>query len=121
MLPKRRRLTKEREFFSVFQRGKVYHSQPLVLRVLLQGTEETRFGFTVSKKVGTAVVRNRVKRRLREIVRVARTNPGWDVVIASRKQAAYISFSELSRIVINLLHNAGILYSDDLEVPLSGE
>lgn len=57
----------------------------------------TRFGFTVSKKVGDAVVRNRLRRRLREICRLhlAAFAPGWDVVFVARSDGAQASYAGL--------------------------
>jgi ribonuclease P protein component len=57
-----------------------------------------RIGFTVSKKVGTAVERNRVRRRLREIVRhsrAARMRPGHDYVLVGRRAALELPFARM--------------------------
>ncbi len=58
----------------------------------------SRFGFTVTKKVGGAVVRNRIRRRLRELVRIdigARAHPGNDYVLIARASAEKADFAEL--------------------------
>jgi ribonuclease P protein component len=57
----------------------------------------TRIGFSVSRRVGGAVVRNRVKRRLREIVRkrLSHVAPGWDIVITARASAAEAEYGAL--------------------------
>jgi ribonuclease P protein component len=57
----------------------------------------SRFGFVTSRRVGRAVIRNRVRRRLREICRLNRTMlaPGWLVVVVAKPAAAKASFSEL--------------------------
>jgi ribonuclease P protein component len=57
----------------------------------------TRFGLVTSRRIGGAVVRNRVRRRLREICRLHRRKlaPGWLVVVAAKSAAAEASFSEL--------------------------
>lgn len=59
--------------------------------------QPVRVGFSVSKRVGGAVVRNRVKRRLREAVRVRLTSlpPGWDIVISARPAAATVDHATL--------------------------
>ena len=70
----------------------------MVLSVLrLQPTEETRIGFVTSRRVGGAVVRNRVRRRLREIVRAARPRlaSGLWLVLIARHQAARADFAAL--------------------------
>ena len=59
-----------------------------------------RFGFTVSKKVGNAVERNRVRRRLREIVRLnaaARIQPGHDYVLVGRRAALALPFERIKQ------------------------
>jgi ribonuclease P protein component len=58
----------------------------------------SRFGFTVTKKVGGAVVRNRIRRRLKELVRTdigARAHPGHDYVLVARASAEKAKFTEL--------------------------
>ena len=74
----------------------------LVMRVLPNGLDRSRFCFVTGKRVGNAVVRNRVKRRLREIVRNSASAPGWDTVLIARKGAGDADFSKLERAVHNL-------------------
>jgi len=59
----------------------------------------TRVGFSVSKQVGGAVIRNRVKRRLRMIMRSLNLVPGFDLVIVARAGADSVSYGELQGIV----------------------
>ncbi len=67
MLPKVNRLTKKKDFETVFKNGKSVKSDFLIFRIVKNHLQENRFGFVVSKKVSPrAVVRNRVKRRLRK-------------------------------------------------------
>jgi ribonuclease P protein component len=79
------------------------------VRTVPNALEHNRYGFITSKRLGRAVVRNRVRRRLREAVRVLPANPGWDVVVSAKTRAAEADFHELSRAVIELLERAGIL------------
>ncbi|MEI7804125.1 MAG: ribonuclease P protein component [Hyphomicrobiales bacterium] len=58
-----------------------------------------RIGFTVTKKIGNAVVRNRIRRRLREIVRLAATAPlraGYDYVLVGRRAALSLTFARMA-------------------------
>jgi ribonuclease P protein component len=58
--------------------------------------------------MGKAVVRNRVKRRLREILRKAKLSPGWDIVVIARGPAAEVDFAKLEKSVGALLAKAGL-------------
>ena len=101
----------------VFRR--LYHSKGvadanLVLYARKNRLEENRVGVTVSKKLGKAVVRNRVRRRLREVYRLheSRFLPGWDIVVVARGRAVDASFSDLTRAYLSLAKKCGILRED---------
>lgn len=80
----------------------------LVARVLPNGLDRSRFCFVTSKRVGNAVIRNRVKRRLREVVRNADTAPGWDAILIARRGAGAADFSRLENSVHNLMRRTKI-------------
>ena len=88
MAPKPHRLTRRAEFLRVAGQGRKEPSPGLVLQVLERGDAgPARLGFTVTKKVGNAVVRNRTKRRLREAARAVLAEtpaPGVDMVLIGR-------------------------------------
>lgn len=111
------RLRQRKDFDSVFQRGRIWSNGLLVLRALPNNLPHNRYGFSTSKRLGNAVVRNRVRRRLREAVRILPSQPGWDVVISARAAAAGADFHELKRSVTGLFKRAGILK----EEPSAGE
>jgi len=85
----------------------------LVLRVAPNGLPHVRVGVTAGRVVGKAVVRNRVKRRLREITRtrLPRLRPGYDLWWIARRRAATASFAELEAAVDELLRRAHMLAS----------
>jgi ribonuclease P protein component len=103
------RLRRRKDFDAVFRQGRAWHNELLVLRSIPNALDHNRYGFITSKRLGKAVVRNRVRRRLRESVRVLPANTGWDVVVSAKARAADSNFQELNRAVVQLLGRAGIL------------
>ena len=86
----------------------------LVLYARKNRTGTNRVGITVSKKLGHAVVRNRVRRRLREVYRLneSRFQPGWDIVVVARSRCISASFQDIVNAYLTLAHKAGILRPD---------
>ncbi|PWI56809.1 ribonuclease P protein component [Sulfoacidibacillus thermotolerans] len=106
------RLRRNGDFRYVFARGSSVANRYYVLYVLKKDrTKSTRVGFSVSKKVGNAVVRNRVKRLLREIMRVQIQNftTGYDLAIIARKEAANLNYAKVSKEILKLLVRAKLL------------
>jgi ribonuclease P protein component len=112
-MDKRERLRARKDFVSVYRKGRAWVSQFLVLRALPNDLPHHRCGFVVSKRVGKAVVRNRLKRRLREGLRPLAVQPGWDVIFLARPLAARASYHELREAIANLLSRARLLDGTD--------
>jgi ribonuclease P protein component len=108
-LPRQIRLRRRKDFDAVFRRGRTWSNDLLVLRTLPNDCDHNRFGFVTSKRLGKAVVRNRVRRRLRETVRALPTLPGFDCVLSARTKAADADFAALSAAAGSLLKRAGLL------------
>ena len=87
----------------------------LVLYARKNRTATNRVGITVSKKLGHAVVRNRVRRRLREIYRLneAQFLPGWDIVLVARSKAVNCGFDALTKAYLSLADKAGLLRKEE--------
>ena len=83
----------------------------LVLYARKNRTDTNRVGITVSKKLGKAVVRNRVRRRIREAYRLNEEKflPGWDIVIVARSRAVEVSFQKLTDSLLALAQRADLL------------
>lgn len=112
--PKTARLTSSAEFSKVRAEGKAVHGRFIVLSCLRgaePGDRPARIGLIASRKTGGAVQRNRIRRRLREIVRVERASiePGCWVVLIARKAAVDADFISLKEEWLRLARRAGIL------------
>ena len=83
----------------------------LVLYARKNQTDGNRIGITVSKKLGKAHVRNRARRRIREVYRLNedRFQPGWDIVVVARSRAVEAPFDKLTASFLTLAKKAGIL------------
>jgi ribonuclease P protein component len=112
MLPKQYRLRRAQDFVRVRRAGHSVYSQLAQLHVLPTRDNAIRVGFTVSKRVGKAVVRNRVKRRMREAVRLRLplVRPGQDLVFVARAPAAEASFRQIEESVGYLLRKSRAIY-----------
>lgn len=96
--PREARLRLSREFAFVRKEGRVAQGKLLRLSAARVGQEaETRFGIITSRRVGGAVTRNKVRRRLRELCRLHRplAKPGLMVVVVAKSAAAGVAFAEL--------------------------
>ena len=83
----------------------------LVLYARRNHTHTNRVGITAGKKLGHAVVRNRIRRRLREVYRLNEDLfiPGWDIVVVARSQCIGADFQKLTRAYLSLAERAGLL------------
>ena len=109
------RLRSSGEFARVRRTGRAWRHRFCVL-VALPSPENgpTRVGFSVGRRVGGAVVRNRLRRRLAESVRLryADLAPGWDIVVIARPCAADVPYRELDEALGSLLRSAGLLRAE---------
>ena len=100
----------------MYKRGRIFNDPLLVLRTLPNELAHNRYGFVVSKRVGGAVVRNRVRRRLQEIARLRgeHTNmqtgkQGYDLVLSCKAASAAAQYGELDASVLRLYVKGGLL------------
>ena len=84
-MPAHGRLRAREDFDRVFREGRAVVTPLMVVRAVRSGVGDARVGFAVSRHLGGAVVRNRLRRRWREVVRRGPPiRPGWDVVVVAR-------------------------------------
>ena len=99
------------EFRRLYSKGKSCANAYLVVYCRKNRAGRSRIGYTVSNKVGHAVVRNRVRRRLREIYRLNREKmpAGYDIIIVARVRAAEAPYRKLERHYLRCLGELGLL------------
>jgi ribonuclease P protein component len=108
-----RYLKKNSQFSLVYDEGQSWTCREIVLKALMNGLDSTRFGFVISHRLGKAVARNRIKRRLREITRLTPAQPGWDIILIARIPAASLDYQGLEKSVKKLLVKAGLIVGEN--------
>lgn len=112
MLAKQNRLRLKRDFEKVFKQGKGFRQNFLFLKMMENDLSETRFGFIVSKKISNkAVIRNKIRRQLREIVRnqLSQIKKGLDIVLVVLPEIKNKEFQEIEQTVNELFKKARIM------------
>lgn len=104
-------LRKSKQYSLVYRRGRSWANSQLAMKVLPNDLNLTRFGISTSRRVGKAVVRNRIKRLLREILRSQQVKEGWDIVIIARPQASNTTYERLGKSAEDLLARAELFKS----------
>ena len=113
-MTKRWALTKRAQYLTVYKSGKAWVDNLIVMKALPNELELSRCGFSVAKDVGKAVVRNRVRRLLREIVRITPIKPGWDIVFIARPAAVTADYHKLRGSIEKLLLRARLINENEI-------
>ncbi|HHX63597.1 MAG TPA: ribonuclease P protein component [Chloroflexi bacterium] len=103
-MPRKHRLTRSADFGRVHARGRCWSDSRIVVCRLRNDLPYSRFGFSVSRRIGNAVTRNRVRRLMREVVRMHHdlVEPGWDVVLIARRGIGGADYWAVERSVSHL-------------------
>jgi len=104
-------LTKNHEFKRLYSKGRNAASKTVVVYCARNRNAENRLGITVSAKLGGAVQRNRIRRRLKEIYRLNEHSllTGYNIVLVARSRSRYAGWSELESSVLSLFSKLGLL------------
>ena len=106
-------LKKNKEFKRVYNNGKSHATRNLVIYYLKsEDLENNRYGLSVSKRIGNAVVRNKLKRRLREIIRdfeKEKDFKGYDIIFIARKPVVKLDYQFLKKDVKKLYKKMNII------------
>jgi ribonuclease P protein component len=103
-------LRRKADFVAVGRQGIARSNQLLALRALRTDGPETRLGLSTPRTIGGAVERNRLRRRLRELMRARRVElgVGWDLLLIARPEAARATYAELGEALASLLRRLDI-------------
>ena len=104
------RLRRKEDFARLRQEGRAWQHPLLILSVTSNGLAHNRYGFVTSKRLGTAVARNRIRRLLREAVREvhAHLRQGYDIAFVARPRIAGQPFQVVRQVVSVSLQRAGL-------------
>lgn len=116
---RRYRVRDAERFQEVRRQGRSYSNELLVLCALPNRLGYSRFGFSVNSRIGKAVVRNQIKRRLREIVRLSmdRIRPGWDIIFVARRPIRSADYHEMEAACARLLWRAQLFVDGETAPP----
>lgn len=111
-------LKKNYQFRFVYNKGKSIANRLLVMYAMRNGTEENRYGISVSKKVGNSVVRSHLTRLLRESYRLSEDKfvSGYDIVVIARASAKEASYAEIESALLHLMRKQRLLKADKKEM-----
>ena len=110
-LPKKVRLLKRAQFLTLSKQGKKVHTNSFIALVLKETAQNNRIGITVSKKVGNAVARNRIKRIIREYFRHNKENISGpkDISIIAKRGLAALSNGQIIEKLDNLFRKIAMV------------
>lgn len=116
MLPSRSRLKRRSDFGRVYSKGRSYATDLVVVYVLPSREDGTKIGFSVSKKLGGSVARNRVRRLLGEAAWQfrSRTKAGYNIIVVARMKASGATLSDISAALGAALTKSGMLDAGNL-------
>ena len=105
------RLRTNEDFLKVYRNGKNYWNRNLTIYVKKNNLHISRFGYSITKKIGNSVVRNKLRRRMKEIVRLNFDciKPGYDVIIIPKRNTVEIDYKELESAILHLFKNSRLL------------
>lgn len=110
MLSKKNRLRKKKEFNFIYKKGKSFYSKFLTLFIVETKLNISKFGFSISNKVGNSVVRHKIKRVISEIIREKLDSlPTYNYIIVARKGCENLDFVELKNNIEYLFKKANIV------------
>ena len=111
LMNKKYRLRNNDDFKKVYKKGKNYWNRNLILYIMENDLNHTRIGFSITKKIGNSVVRNRTRRRMKEICRQNLNNikEGYDIIFIPKKNVVDITYEDLKSGMLHLLKKSYLI------------
>lgn len=107
----KQRLKSNREFRNVYDTGKSFANKYLVVFFVKNNLDNNRVGVATTKKIGNSVVRNKIRRRIKESYRlnINKVKQGYDIVFLSRVNAKNANYKEIESALLHLVKISGLL------------
>ncbi len=107
----KQRLKSNRDFRNVYDKGKSFANRYLVIFFVKNNLDNNRVGVSVTKKLGNSVVRNKIRRRIKESYRLNcdKVRQGYDIVFLSRVNAKNTNYKEIESALLHLIKISGLL------------
>ncbi len=112
MLSKQFRLTKEKDFENAFKKGASFFTKILGIKYIKNNLDDSRFGIIVGKKISKkATARNKIKRQIREILRlhVSQIKNGYDIIIITRDSILDSDYDKIEKNIEYAFEKSGLL------------
>ena len=110
MLDKNRRINRGKEYGYLYKNGRRITGKYLIIFVKENNLENNRFGIVTSKKIGNAVIRNRAKRQIREVIRknLQLIRPGSNIIIVARFNIKEVDFDLIEKDYLKIMKKASL-------------
>lgn len=108
-------LKKDSDFRKVYKHGRSFANRYLVMYILENKSEFSRVGISVSKKVGNAITRNKIKRRIRESYRLnidENVKNGYDIIFIARVSIKDVDYNDIEKAMKNIVKKSNINNND---------
>ena len=99
-------LRKRAQFTRIYRSGRVWRNKLITVNALPNGLDFSRYGLSVSKNLGKAVARNRIRRLLKEVVRKKQLREGWDIIFTPLPSATDANYNQINESINKLLEQA---------------
>ena len=118
MLKRINRLKKRYQYQYIYKSGNYVSDKSVSLHYTTAKSNHIKVGFAVTKKIGGAIKRNLIRRRLREIIRnhLPNLKQNYNIILVAKEQIASVDFENLSRQIVNLLKKADLFKNDEKDI-----